>query len=493
MNGKIKIIGLGGGDINQLPLGIYRLLKSSNNVFFRTFHHPVVEELLKEETGFTSFDHIYEDSTSFQDVYQEIAKQLLKRAKEEEQAIIYAVPGHPLVAEKTVQLLLEKAPEESILVQILGGQSFIDPVLTALKIDPIDGLTLIDGTAMTEDDLDLRKHTIISQVYDQFVASEVKLTLMERYPDDYEVVIVTAAGSEAETLVTVKLYELDHAFQANNLVVVYVPPVIEERIFYRDLSYLKKVIATLRSPEGCPWDKEQTHNSLKKYLLEETYEVLEAIDEEDENHLMEELGDVLLQIMLHAQISEEEGYFSVEDVVETLTDKMIRRHPHVFANAEAETPEDVKVNWDKIKKEENGTGVTKSILDDVPKSLSGLLRAYKLQKKAAKVGFDWDTVQPVWDKVEEELQEFKIAVDQQDMIAMEKEFGDILFALVNLSRYYKIDPEIALNSTNHKFYRRFMYIESQLKENKLNWDEVNLSYLDELWENAKKIENKEGN
>jgi tetrapyrrole methylase family protein/MazG family protein len=492
MTKTIQIVGLGGGDIDQLPLGIYKILLSKAVIYLRTSHHPVITSLEEEGITFRSFDNLYEESTSFQDVYEKIVSQLIEIAKTQSDDIIYAVPGHPLVAERTVQLLIERASNEGVYIDILGGQSFIDPVLNTLRIDPIEGFLLLDGTLMSSEDLDLRKHTIISQVYDQLIASEIKITLMETYPDDYTVFILTAAGSSSEKLEKVALFELDRQFtDNNNLAVVYIPPILDEKLLHREFWYLKKIIKTLRSPEGCPWDREQTHESLKKYLIEEAYEVLEAIETQDDEHLTDELGDVLLQVMLHSQIGEEDGYFTIEDVIEALTNKMIRRHPHVFADVEINNTDDVVKNWDEIKQQEKAS-VT-SILDGIPKSLPSLSRAMKLQKKAAKVGFDWDDSTPIWNKVFEELEEFKQAVEQCNKIEMEKEFGDIVFALVNLSRYYKIDPEVATNSTNQKFYCRFLYIEEKLSEQQLNWNDVSLSYLDELWEKAKKIETKEGN
>ncbi len=484
---KIEVLGLGAGDLEQMPLGIYQKLMKSENVYLRTKEHPVVKEL--EEQGFTysSFDDIYEKNDQFRNVYQEITTQLLGLAEDHD--IVYAVPGHPFVAESTVQLLLEQAPKVNVTVNFLGGQSFLDNFFQAVKIDPIEGCQIVDGTALRKVELQIRHHLIICQVYDAFVASDVKLTLMELLPDDYEVTIVTAAGSQHEQLLKVPLYELDHVTTLNNLTAVYVPPVKEENLLYRDFGKLREVIAELRGPNGCPWDKKQTHTSLKKYLLEEAYEVLEAIDENDDDHLAEELGDVLLQVMLHAQIGEDEGMFSVDDVIEAITEKMIRRHPHVFEAGNVDSEDEVIQQWDEIKKQEKqekGQEVD-SLLAGVPKSMPALYRAVKLQKKAAKVGFDWLEVAPIWMKVQEEIAEFMVELKQGNMDKANKEFGDIIFAFVNLARYYEIDPELALKYTNEKFYQRFLYIEQTLHERGLTFQEVELDYLDAIWEEAKKI------
>ncbi|MGZ4161443.1 MAG: bifunctional methyltransferase/pyrophosphohydrolase YabN, partial [Neobacillus sp.] len=472
------------GDLEQLPFGVSKKLMGSSHLYLRTKEHPVVAELEKEGLHYTSFDSIYEKHDQFEAVYQEIVGTLLDKAQNE--AIIYAVPGHPLVAERTVQLLLEKGPKSEVEISIGGGQSFIDALFQSLKIDPIDGFQLLDGTLLERNQLQVDQHIFISQVYDQFVASEVKLTLMERLPDDYEVYIVTAAGSKNEIIEKVPLFELDRRVTINNLTSVYIPPVKDEQILLKNFSKLREIIAELRGPNGCPWDKEQTHESLKKYLIEETYEVIEAIDSGDIDHLIEELGDVLLQVMLHAQIGEDEGYFSIDEIIEVLSAKMIRRHPHVFGNVKATSSEEVLQNWQEIKKKEKGETAT-SLLEGVSKSLPNLIRAYELQKKAAKVGFDWQEITPALEKVKEELQEFEdelIGTNEHKLLA-KKEFGDLLFAFVNVARFLDIHPEEALFETNEKFIRRFQYVEKKVKESGRVFTEHTLESLDRYWDEAK--------
>ncbi|MBM7704907.1 nucleoside triphosphate pyrophosphohydrolase [Metabacillus iocasae] len=482
MSKTITVIGLGAGDLEQLPLGIFRILKGAKNLFLRTEEHPVVSHFEEEGILFTSFDTIYEQHDSFEEVYQHIVENLCSQDDD----IVYAVPGHPLVAERTIQLLLEKAQEADIRVEIKGGQSFLDPIFSALKIDPIEGFQLLDGTSMNRAELQLTQHVLISQVYDQFVASDVKLTLMEHLPDEYPVYIVTAAGSALEVIKKVKLYELDREVTLSNLTTVYVPPVVESEPLYHQFESLRHIIATLRGPNGCPWDKKQTHTSLKKYLLEEAYELLEAIDNEDDDHIVEELGDVLLQVMLHAQIGEDDGMFSIDDVIRELSSKMVRRHPHVFSDVNVENAEEVVQNWNEIKQEEKGER-TESILDRVPNSATSLMKAHQYQKEAAKVGFDWDHVEPMWDKVFEEIREFKDEVQvSNNENKLSDEFGDILFALVNVARYYKVDSESALAQTNHKFSRRFQYIENQVNETGKPFSAFTLEQLDTFWNDAKK-------
>lgn len=483
---KITIIGLGAGDLNQLPLGVYKLLMLNRQVYLRTKDHPLVPDLEAEGANFIYFDDVYEKHDQFEQVYQEIATILLEKAKEE--AIIYAVPGHPLVAEKTVQLLIEESKKGVVELEFGGGQSFLDSMFQALRIDPIDGFQLLDGTALSIDDIQFRNHLMIGQVYDAFSASEVKLTLMERLPYDYPVKIVTAAGSNDEWIKEVPLHELDREVNLNNLTSVYVPPVKDEQLLNKEFSRLRQIIAALRGPDGCPWDKKQTHLSLRKYLVEECFELIEAINEEDTDHIIEELGDVLLQVMLHSQIGEDEGFFSIDDVIEEISAKMIRRHPHVFGDKEAQSVDDVLEHWQKAKSLEKTQKKT-SILDGINEAAPNLLRAYELQRKAANVGFDWPDAEGAWEKVQEELQEFKEELKlKQNVENIEKEFGDILFSLVNIARFYKIDPELAIYQTNQKFKRRFKYIEEEVDKMEKSIHELSLEVLDNLWNEAKEKE-----
>ncbi|MBD8071010.1 nucleoside triphosphate pyrophosphohydrolase [Bacillus sp. PS06] len=486
MKHTITIVGLGAGDLNQMPVGLYKIITKAEHLYLRTKEHPVITELEKEGLVYQSFDEIYEGHEQFQDVYEEIAHRLVEEARTKD--VIYAVPGHPLVAEKTVQLLLEPKEDTHYQVEVAGGQSFLDPLFAALQIDPIEGFQFLDGLTFEEDELQLSQHIIICQVYDAMVASHVKLTLMEQLRDDYEVFIVTAVGSREEVIQKVPLYELDRGVELSNLTSIYVPPVKDSHALSHDFRTFKRVIAALRGPGGCPWDQKQTHQSLKKYLLEEAYELLEAIDNEDDLHMVEELGDVLLQVVLHAQIGEDEGYFSMKDIIKGVTEKMIRRHPHVFGDAQADSAEEVVRNWDEIKRSEKGETKEESILDDVPKSYTGLMKAYKYQHKAGKVGFDWQEIEPMWAKVKEEIQEFtEIADEKQDSTKqMISELGDILFALVNVARFYKIDPEEAINMTNAKFYRRFSHIENEVRNMGKEMEQLSLEELDAIWEEAKK-------
>lgn len=253
--------------------------------------------------------------------------------------------------------------------------------------------------------------------------------------------------------------------------------------FERLISIMKK----LRSESGCPWDREQTHQSLRPYLIEEAYEVLDAIDADDDDELRVELGDLLLQVVFHAQLASEERRFTIEDVSEAVSDKLVRRHPHVFSDTVAETSKQVLTNWENIKKEEHGNK-RKSILDGVPRHLPALLKAFRIQEKVSRVNFDWDDVSDVFSKVREEMAELEQAFDKSSQEQLEEEFGDLMFSMVNLARHLKITPEDALRSSNEKFTARFGYIEEQMDARGEDLSDTTLERLDVLWNEAKALE-----
>ncbi len=249
---------------------------------------------------------------------------------------------------------------------------------------------------------------------------------------------------------------------------------------------LIEIVDTLMGENGCPWDNVQTRESLKPYLVEETYEVLEALDTNDPDQIKDELGDLLYQILFHSKISSKNNEFDIKDVLNNLKEKMVRRHPHVFKEGQINTPDQVIERWEEIKKEEKTHSNHPSILDSVPKQLPSLLRAQKLQKKAAKEGFDWDEISDVFDKLDEEISEFKSAVLEGKGTDIQSELGDILFVLVNIAKFKKIDAEEALRSTNNKFIKRFQYIEKEVAKQGKTLKETSLEDMERHWQNAKK-------
>jgi len=259
----------------------------------------------------------------------------------------------------------------------------------------------------------------------------------------------------------------------------------------KSFDKLVQVVAKLRSKDGCPWDRQQNHSTLKANLIEETYEVIEAIDENNSVKLQEELGDLLMQVVLHAQIAKDEGNFEIDDVVRTITEKLIRRHPHVFGNLKVDGAKQVLANWEAIKRNEAGYEKRESILDGIPEQLPSLYRAQKIQNKVSRVGFDWDSASQVLPKIEEEIDELKESIKYSEQEDMEMELGDLLFSIVNLSRLLGIDAEDALRKSNRKFISRFKDVETEIEKRGDKFEDYNLEMLDEIWEKVKEVRKRE--
>ncbi|HEY8892685.1 MAG TPA: nucleoside triphosphate pyrophosphohydrolase [Clostridium sp.] len=478
----IKIVGLGPGSIESLTIGTLEILKNGKKIYLRTEKHPTVDYLKSLCIQFETYDDRYEEYNNFDDVYRAIAEDLIKK-HEIYGDIIYGVPGHPLVAETSVKLLINLCEKEKIDIEILPAVSFIDAVIQSLKLDPIEGLKIIDAFDMKNQILDKRVGLLITQVYSISIASDVKLALLEYYKEDMEIYFVRAAGIKGlESTRKIKLYELDRQKDIDYLTSIYIPKDLEATKDFHDLI---GVMNTLRVENGCAWDREQTHESLKKYLIEECYEVLEAIDQKDEDNIIEELGDVLLQVVFHAQIGKEDGYFNINDVIKGITNKMISRHPHIFKVLENKNSKEVLESWENIKIKEKGFNSYTDTLNHVPKNLPGLMRAEKVQQKASKVGFDWDSVEPAMEKVLEELREVKDVYKGNNRAKILEEVGDLVFSTVNVARLLDIDPEFAVNYTIDKFINRFAYIEEKASNMGLDLNTMSLVEMDGLWNESK--------
>lgn len=482
----ITILGLGPGGADLLTRQAWDWLEHAGEVYVRTRQHPAIAEL-PDGLQIHSFDAVYDQSERFEEVYERITEEVI-RLGQRPTGVTYAVPGHPFVAEATTPEIVRRAKAIGLPVTVIEGLSFIEPVCTALKIDPFPHLTLVDALIVAganHPPIPPDTPALIAQVYSQMVASDLKLTLMAVYPDEHPVQLVHNAGTVNEVVESLPLYAIDRSPHLGLLTALYVPPLGEGT----SLEAFQEVVAHLRAPDGCPWDKEQTHSSLRPYLLEETYEALAALDAEDMDGLREELGDLLLQIVLHAQIGVEEGEFTMAEILQGITSKIIRRHPHVFGDVEADGVAGVLVNWEKLKeseRQEKGGHENKGLLDSVPNVLPGLAQAQEIQNRAARVGFDWPDIAPVWEKVKEEFAEVQQAEDEAHRA---KELGDLLFAVVNLVRWYKVDAESALRETNTRFRRRFRHIEQIAKEQGRDLRQMTLAEMDELWEAAKSQEN----
>ncbi len=477
----VRVVGLGPGPLGLITLETLERLERAPRVLVRTARHPAVEDLRSRGVRLETLDGVYEREEDLERVYAAIAERVAGEARREGE-VVYAVPGHPLVAEATVRLLLA---DERITVELHPALSFLDAVFSLARFDPIAGFQLVDAAEMGEDGcrlLNPRLALLVAQVDARLVAAEVKVTLLELYPPEHVVQIVSGAGTPEGKCRPVPLAELDREELFDHLTSVFVPALAEVQIY--DFQRLTDLIAVLRGPEGCPWDRAQTHATLARHMVEESHEAIDAIQREDPEHLAEELGDILLQVVLHAQLGREEGTFDVRDTLRSIIDKLILRHPHVFGTSSAETPEEVIANWEKIKANEAGHA---SVMEGVSEGLPALLYAYKLQARAARVGFDWQQGEEVLPKLSEELEELRESLLEGGP-GVEDELGDIFFTLVNISRHWRIDPEIAVYKAGRKFARRFSYVEELASREDLDLSLLSLEELEALWERSKRSE-----
>lgn len=468
----IHIVGLGPATADLLTQETARLLASEAVVILRTRQHPAVAGIAEAES-FLACDDIYDGAAGFDDTYSAVADRVLAQAAISD--VVFAVPGNPLVAERSVTVLAEKAKTGGIEVRIYPALSYPDVIATELGEDL--------GTVQLCDALDLRidaqRAALIGQVFDRTVAAQLKLELLEIYPPEHEVTHLAGSGTaEARTRRT-PLAELDHA-PFGHLDSVMVPP-LDAIDDVRRLDGLLHIVERLHAPDGCPWDRDQTHISLRHHLLEETYECLEAIDSGDPSQLIEELGDVLLQVLMHSAVGDRSGEFTLADVTEGIARKLIHRHPHVFAEVEVGSADEAWRNWDVLKKEEKPA---KSILDGVPVSLPALAASQSIQGRARRAGFDWPDIEGPLEKLAEEIGELARAEGDREK---DDEFGDVLFVIANIADHLGIDAEQALRGANAKFRNRFSLVEQLALERSLDLKTLDLPALDLLWDEAKTI------
>ena len=471
---QITIVGLGPGDPRFLTAEASALLTEASEIYLRTRHHPVVAALPGQATVH-SFDALYEEAESFPALYRAIADRVLALG-ERPQGVIYAVPGHPLVGESSVSLILDLALERGLPVRLVDGLSFVEPILSALRTDALAGLQLVDALDLASQHsprLDPDRPALVGQLYSRQVASDVKLTLLNVYPPEHAVTLIHAAGTPTQEVRSKPLHTLDRD-PLDHLTSLYIPPLTRPG----SLLTFQELIAHLRSPLGCPWDREQTHQSLRPHLLEETYEVLAALDLNDMEELKEELGDLLLQIMLHTQIAAECGEFAMPDVVGHIIQKLRRRHPHVFGEVSVESTGEILRNWEEIKRTEKGARRISATFEGVSGALPALARAQAIGERAARIGFDWPDLAAVWKKIDQEVGELRAArsVDEQS-----HELGDLLFALVNLARWLNTDAESALREATARFMARVVAIEEQTAFTGRRPEDLSAAELEELW------------
>jgi tetrapyrrole methylase family protein/MazG family protein len=477
----VEVVGLGPGDARHTTSATLEVISRHRHRFLRTAVHP--SSHLVE--GALTFDHLYEESDSFEEVYLRIVEHLVAQAHEHGE-ILYAVPGSPLVLEETVSALRRR---DDLDVRVHPSTGFLDLVWGALAIDPVEaGVTLIDGHRFASAAAGLSGPLLVAHTHAPWVLSDIKLSIdndadSDSAIGDPPVTLLMSLGTDAERLVETTWSQMDQVEGVDHLTSLWVPRLgVPVAAGYQRFHELAR---TLR--EQCPWDIEQTHRSLVPYLIEEAYEVVDAIEGLDpddpttDNELIGELGDLLYQIEFHATIAEQEGRFTIADVTSAVHDKLVRRHPHVFGDTDVTDADSVTANWERLKRAERAPDA--SVFDGVPGSLPALSLADTVQRKAAKVGFDWPEVDGALAKVGEEAAEVVAARD--DAEAVREEMGDLLFAVVNVARHLGVDPESALRAAVAKFRRRFDLVDTLARQRGIDLATSDLEVLDALWDEVK--------
>jgi tetrapyrrole methylase family protein/MazG family protein len=439
----ILVVGLGPGRPEHLTQAAARALATADTVWVRTDRHPAVAAIPPGVT-LRTFDSVYEAHDTFAAVYEAIVAALLDAAAQG--PVVYAVPGDPAVGETSVRLLRPAAAAAGIPLTELPGVSFVGPTLAVLGWDALDGVQLADATELAarhHPSIDPDRPALVAQVYNRLVAADLKLTLLNQYPAEHPVTLVIGAGSDRLGTATFPLYELDRRTDLDDLSTLAVPALPSAG----SVLSLADVVAQLRAPDGCPWDREQTHQSLRPFLLEEAYEVLAALDAEDMTALAEELGDLLLQVMLHAQLAVEDGDFTFSDVVDHITRKLIRRHPHVFGDVRADTADAVRANWDALKQAERATsGQADDPFASIPPTLPALARAQAVQRKSGRAGQSDEAAAAI----------AALAEDPVTAEARAERVGAALWALAACAGHWGVDAETALRAATAHQVARFL-------------------------------------
>jgi tetrapyrrole methylase family protein / MazG family protein len=480
----ITVVGLGPAGPEHVSDATRRALAGAAVRFARTDVHTT--RIADVADGpYDTFDAIYDTADSLDDVYAQIVDRLID-AEHVHGDVVYAVPGSPMVAERTVELLRTRRAD----IDVQPALSFLDLAWARLGVDPFAaGVRLVDAHRFAVEAAGERGPLLVGQTDTRDVLSEIKLSVDD---GDAIVTVLHHLGLADEQVVDVAWDALDRSIDADHLTSLWIPVLATP--VARALMAFDEVVHRLRIE--CPWDAAQTHQSLAPYAIEESYELVEAIDElassgdesadeiGDDAHLVEELGDVLFQVMFHSVLGEERGSFSVADVADTVREKLIRRHPHVFGDVVVADADEVVANWQAIKAAERNT-VTTSALDGVSGAQPSLSHAAQIQRRASKVGFDWPTVQEAFPKIAEELVELRLAMEMGVRAHIDDELGDLLFAVVNVARHLDVDPETALRTASAKFARRFRAVEELAATEGIDLTDAGLATLDALWDRVK--------
>jgi len=469
--GEITVVSLGPGSRELLTLGAVDTMKKAPRLILRTQMCDAADYLREIGLSFDTLDHLHEESFDFDDLIQRSARAVLDAAKDGN--VCYAVLD--AAADQTVKRLREQAQ-----ATVLPGVPLAAPCLAAAPFQDKIEIQTASSLSVTG----TQNALLILECDSRILTGQCKLELLRWYDPDQPALFFPPQKEAVRRWVRLPLCEIDRQRDYDHTCAVLLPPLaLRERKRF-DFYDLVRVMAILRGEDGCPWDREQTHESLRKYLIEEAYEAAAAIDEQDWDHVAEELGDVLLQVVFHARVGEDTGTMELSDITSHICSKMMDRHRHIFGSDHCETAEDVTANWEKIKRQERGLTTQGQVMQNVPKGLPALLRACKVQKKAHEVGFDWSGVREALNKVREEADEALSSLDQGGE-TLEEEIGDLLFACVSAARLGDIDSDEALSKATEKFISRFCRMENAILQAGKCWEGLTLSEMDVYWKGSK--------
>ena len=456
---------------SALTLAQNNALKSAQVLFLQTEKHPSAQIVRELHPSFSSMDDLFESAEDFDALNAAIAQRLCDAGD-----CVYLATGS--IRNSQLPAIQELANSRGILVVVLpylsAGQAAFPEREIAVSISAHD----------LPEQIDPEQNYVLEEIDSRIVAGNAKLFLGEFYPDELEVYFASIGKDGAYVVRNIQLCDLDRQKHYDATTILYVPRTAYEKRTRHGFDDVMRIVRRLRAPNGCPWDREQTHESLKNALLEESYELIDAIDEDDDRHICEEMGDVLLQFALHAAIAEEQSAFTARDACTELVEKLIYRHPHVFGSIRVSGSDEVLKNWDALKMSQRKQTTQTEVLKSVPKSFPALLRSRKVQKKAADVGFDWENAHQAFYKIGEETEELRQAMEQGSNI--EEEMGDLLFAVVNVARLMKLEPEFLLMQATDKFILRFEKMEELAKRQGNELKDLPFSEQDKLWDEAKK-------
>ena len=478
MKPVITVVSLGPGDPKLLTFQSLEALRKSRCLILRTARHRTADWLKEEGIEFEDFDTLYDEYEDFDALHTEMARRLWAQA--EEKPVTFAVIDAQ--TDGAVRALRAACPVDAR-VTILPGVTMADSCLSLLPehFEHSGKVRILPAMDAVEAAPDPGTPLLVTEIFDRVLASELKLRLSDLYGDEASVVVFPSSVKINRKPMEIPLMELDRQRTYDHTVCLYVPSMeLQQRNRYC-FDDLLKVMHILR--QRCPWDGEQTHESLRKYLIEEAYEAVGAIDEDDMDHLADELGDVLLQIAFHADIAQEVGEFSISDVTTNIVSKLVYRHAHIFGDVHCDTAEEVSQSWEKLKKLEKGLTTQASVLQDVSEGLPALMRAGKVQKKAAQVGFDWDNAIDALPKIHEEAEE--VLAELEAGRDPGEELGDLLFSCVNVARLADQEPELLLKAATEKFIRRFTAMENLIISDEKSLEGLTLAEMDVYWNRVK--------